>query len=81
MNNDGTTACKCPMKCPKKVDYVCGSDGRNYENDCLLRLEACTKKKRLSVKNLGQCGEHCKILLSGNRERFSNDKGFATGRL
>lgn len=58
MSEDGRKICTCPKKCPKEVDYVCGSDGRNYENYCLLRRESCTKKKRLSVNRLGKCGKH-----------------------
>ena len=57
VNPDGSTACKCSQKCPKNEDNVCGSDGRNYKNACVLRAENCQKKKRVSVAGLGNCGK------------------------
>ena len=57
VNEDAQPICQCPKKCPQKIDHVCGSDGKIYDNTCALRQQACTKKKRLIVIKLGLCGK------------------------
>ncbi|XP_072011994.1 agrin isoform X5 [Engystomops pustulosus] len=62
---DGQTAkCVCPTTCagiPENV--VCGSDGKDYRNECALNKQACDNQENLYKKFEGPC-DPCKNALN-----------------
>ena len=54
---DGKPVCKCPLACSLSYKPVCGSDGKTYANECLMRSSSCTFKKMVTVAHAGKCGE------------------------
>merc|ERR1719454_2626763 len=56
MLNDVTPVTDCEKKCPKSKKKVCGSDGKNYQNECELEKKACKKPElNLKVAHKGKC--------------------------
>jgi hypothetical protein len=49
--------CQCPTQCPPDVSKVCGSDGRTYRSECVLRRESCHRKFTIVISYRGSCGE------------------------
>ncbi|EDO27467.1 predicted protein, partial [Nematostella vectensis] len=43
-------ACVCQSGCSKILKRVRGSDGKIYDNECLLKLAACTTNKRIILE-------------------------------
>ena len=41
------------IKCPRIRAPVCASDGQSYNNECLVKVQACLNKKKLLVKQYG----------------------------
>ncbi|KAG1697912.1 Agrin [Nymphon striatum] len=68
--------CRCNGMCSKEHNPVCGSDGKTYTNECLMRVEACKTRKSLRTIYKGECssqinpcnsvqcqfGEECRII-------------------
>ena len=52
---NGTAQCVCPKDCPDSNQTVCGSDRKNYNNECDLKKAACSDNKRLFVIRRGKC--------------------------
>jgi coxsackievirus/adenovirus receptor len=55
VNNNYKASCQCP-KCPPTTKPVCGTDGKNYVNECELRKQSCTTKTNIRVLHQGKCG-------------------------
>uniref|UniRef100_A0A1A7XDU0 Agrin n=1 Tax=Iconisemion striatum TaxID=60296 RepID=A0A1A7XDU0_9TELE len=60
-SSDGLSAkCMCPLSCDgKPVQTVCGSDGKDYRNECELHQHACKNQKNIRVQYQGHC-DPCK---------------------
>jgi hypothetical protein len=55
----GEARCRCPEHCPQHQQQpVCGSDGRSYINECVLRMTSCQRQEHLRVTHHGECGEY-----------------------
>ena len=45
----------CDIKCTREFKQVCGSDGRTYNNECLLNRAKCIKRLFIQVVSQGAC--------------------------
>ena len=52
-NNEIT--CLCEAVCQSENRTVCGSDGKNYPNECALKAAQCIENKHINVVNKGEC--------------------------
>ncbi|XP_029291123.1 agrin isoform X7 [Cottoperca gobio] len=60
-SSDGLSAkCMCPLGCEgKREQTVCGSDGKDYRNECELYQHACKNQRNIRVQYQGHC-DPCK---------------------
>ena len=54
---DGVGRCHCEDTCPYVVNPVCGSDGKTYDNDCLLKVAGCKRRSPIGIQHSGECGK------------------------
>ncbi|XP_078614895.1 agrin-like isoform X22 [Branchiostoma floridae x Branchiostoma japonicum] len=47
--------CICETKCSGDIKPVCGSDKETYENECRLKLAACTLQRNIRLMSNGPC--------------------------
>lgn len=72
--------CVCSEFCGEDYAPVCGSDGRTYANECLLRRQACRTMPGLRIVFRGRCdqgngpepnhGEHPRCLFPWRRNHW-----------
>ncbi|MGH0121147.1 UNVERIFIED_CONTAM: hypothetical protein FKN15_046392 [Acipenser sinensis] len=60
-SSDGLSAkCMCPISCTKQPEkVVCGSDGKDYRNECEINEFACEHQKNINKQFDGPC-DPCK---------------------
>ncbi|CAK4644406.1 unnamed protein product [Aphanomyces euteiches] len=51
----GVVAAQCDRACPDVVEPVCASDGKTYNNPCLVEVAACSQKKNIIAVAQGEC--------------------------
>ncbi|XP_037076211.1 agrin-like [Pollicipes pollicipes] len=56
IDGDGVARCTCQDACQAVVRPVCASDGRTYDNTCLMELERCRSGRAMHVRHYGICG-------------------------
>ena len=66
----GYPECVCPFEsdCPAENKLVCGSDGQNYPNECVLIARACLNRKDVIAEYEGPCG-------TNNLKQYAGTKG------
>ena len=47
----------CRSNCPLHLDWVCGSNGRTYPNECIMKHDACKKGIEIIVASKGKCAK------------------------
>ena len=47
----------CDFVCLTVYKPVCGTDGKTYSNDCVMKSSACVEKNNVSSAHKGSCSE------------------------
>ena len=51
----GENECTCNRICTREYDPVCGTDGKTYSTECMMKLLVCEEGTDVTVKERGEC--------------------------
>ena len=57
---------------------MCGSDGVDYHNECLLKHAACVEESDIEVDHAGSCVEDAKTLKNDEEQKDEKSEAFDT---
>ncbi|XP_076328006.1 agrin-like isoform X3 [Tachypleus tridentatus] len=57
LDDNRNPICRCNAICPRDFRPVCGSDGKTYTNECILRVAACKSRRSLRIIYMDKCSE------------------------
>ena len=58
IRTSSVSMCICPPSaCTREYVPVCGSDGKTYANNCVLKKIACERSQNITLENKGECEE------------------------
>lgn len=60
----GENECTCNRLCSREYAPVCGSDGKTYSTECMMKLLVCEEGTDVTVKERGECPAVGKCYLS-----------------
>ena len=56
IRDENTQTCECiKQDCRNNSDPVCGSDGKIYTTECLLKETACKNNRKIKIKKYAYC--------------------------
>lgn len=55
IDGNGEATCACIESCPDNFVPVCGSNGKSYDNYCLMHRDACLTGTHISLRHKGYC--------------------------
>lgn len=79
LNDVRIPTCRCGPPCEltaRSGSAICGSDYKDYPNECALRQESCRSRQQLTIAYRGECAsaQHpCASVKCGLRERCTLD--------
>lgn len=57
-DSNGRSQCLCRIYCARQYDPVCGTDGKTYNNPCLMRAASCQYQRDITRLRYGKCGKY-----------------------
>ena len=51
----GVNECSCDRICTREYSPVCGTDGKTYGNECMMKLLVCDEGSNVTLNHPGEC--------------------------